>query len=164
MCSIGYGCFYSCVGFEVLTSVVMKNYIFRDITPCSPLTVYWRSLEHVASIFWVEKWILAVHSVRRASQRKLNWCIPFPSCFLLNRKCRQADCSCGISCVCRDNHVLRWCIDIYCSRAVYTDELEELKLAGDNMIHPTHPTSPLYITDTKNISIAIYSYITLSPT
>jgi hypothetical protein len=27
------------VGFEVLTAVVMKNIIFWDITPCSPLIV-----------------------------------------------------------------------------------------------------------------------------
>jgi hypothetical protein len=27
------------VGFEVLTAVVMKNTIFMDITPCSPLKV-----------------------------------------------------------------------------------------------------------------------------
>jgi hypothetical protein len=27
------------VGFEVLTPVVMKSTIFRDITPCSPLKV-----------------------------------------------------------------------------------------------------------------------------
>jgi hypothetical protein len=29
----------SVLGFEVLTAVVMKNSIFRDITPCSPLKV-----------------------------------------------------------------------------------------------------------------------------
>jgi hypothetical protein len=27
------------VGFEVLTAVVMESTIFRDITPCSPLSV-----------------------------------------------------------------------------------------------------------------------------
>jgi hypothetical protein len=27
------------VGFEVLTAVVMKSYIFWDITPCSPFKV-----------------------------------------------------------------------------------------------------------------------------
>jgi hypothetical protein len=27
------------VGFEVLTAVVMKSSVFRDITPCSPLKV-----------------------------------------------------------------------------------------------------------------------------
>jgi hypothetical protein len=27
------------VGFEVLTAVVMKHYIFKDITPCSQLNV-----------------------------------------------------------------------------------------------------------------------------
>jgi hypothetical protein len=26
-----------CVGFEVLTAVVMKSIIFWDVTPCSPL-------------------------------------------------------------------------------------------------------------------------------
>jgi hypothetical protein len=38
--------------------------------------------------------------------------------------------SCGMSCLCKDNHLLRCCIDIYCSRTLYTGELEELKLAG----------------------------------
>jgi hypothetical protein len=32
--------------------------------------------------------------------------------------------------VCKDNHLLNWCIDIYCSRTLYTSELEVLKLAG----------------------------------
>jgi hypothetical protein len=32
-------CSYSYVGFDVLTAVVMKSTIFRDITPCSPLSV-----------------------------------------------------------------------------------------------------------------------------
>jgi hypothetical protein len=31
------------VGFEVLTAVVMKSYIFWDMTPCSPLKVSLRS-------------------------------------------------------------------------------------------------------------------------
>jgi hypothetical protein len=29
----------SCIGFEVLTAVVIKSTIFWDITPCSPLSV-----------------------------------------------------------------------------------------------------------------------------
>jgi hypothetical protein len=29
-----------------------------------------------------------------------------------------------------DNHLLNWCIDIYFSCTEYTDELEELKIAG----------------------------------
>jgi hypothetical protein len=31
--------FKYCVGFEVLTAVVMKSTVFWDITPCSPLSV-----------------------------------------------------------------------------------------------------------------------------
>jgi hypothetical protein len=31
------------VGFEVLRAVVMKSYVFWDITPCSPLEVNRRS-------------------------------------------------------------------------------------------------------------------------
>jgi hypothetical protein len=38
-------------GFEVLTPVVMKNNIFWDITPCSPLKVNRLSEELIASIF-----------------------------------------------------------------------------------------------------------------
>jgi hypothetical protein len=34
-----------CVGSEVLTAVVMKSYIFWDITPCSPLKVNLRFVE-----------------------------------------------------------------------------------------------------------------------
>jgi hypothetical protein len=30
--------------------------------------------------------MLAVHSVLRASQQELNFCLPFPSCFLCNLK------------------------------------------------------------------------------
>jgi hypothetical protein len=37
---------------------------------------------------------------------------------------------CGISYVCKDNHLLNWCIDIHCSHTLCTDELEEMKLAG----------------------------------
>jgi hypothetical protein len=42
------------VGFEVLTAVVMKGAILRDITPCSPLPTD-VSEDHIASIFRVEK-------------------------------------------------------------------------------------------------------------
>jgi hypothetical protein len=40
---------------EVLTAMVMKNCIFRDIIPCSPLTSTDVSGEHVTSIFRVEE-------------------------------------------------------------------------------------------------------------
>jgi hypothetical protein len=30
---------HRCVGVEVLTAVVMKNYYYRDITPCSPFEI-----------------------------------------------------------------------------------------------------------------------------
>jgi hypothetical protein len=43
-----------CVGFEVLTAVVMKCIVLWDITPCSPLKVNRRYREHIASIFRVE--------------------------------------------------------------------------------------------------------------
>jgi hypothetical protein len=36
----------------------------------------------------------------------------------------------GMSCVCKDNYLLRCCIDIYCSRTLYRGEVEELKLDG----------------------------------
>jgi hypothetical protein len=36
--------------------------------------------------------------------------------------------------VCRDNHSLNCCIDIYCSCREYTDELEDLKVAGWKII------------------------------
>jgi hypothetical protein len=39
-------------------------------------------------------------------------------------------CMCGMSCVRKDNPLLRCCIDIYCSRTLYRGELEEFKLAG----------------------------------
>jgi hypothetical protein len=40
-----------CVGFEVLTSEVMKfSSIFCDVTPCSPVKATDVSEEHVASI------------------------------------------------------------------------------------------------------------------
>jgi hypothetical protein len=34
----------------------------------------------------------------------------------------------GMSCVCKDNYLLRCCIDIYYIRTLFTGELEELKL------------------------------------
>jgi hypothetical protein len=43
---------------------------------------------------------------------------------------RPANGPVGVSCVRKDNHLLRCCIDIYCSRTLYTGELVELKLAG----------------------------------
>jgi hypothetical protein len=30
------------VGFQVVTAMVMKSFIFRDMTPCSPLKLNWR--------------------------------------------------------------------------------------------------------------------------
>jgi hypothetical protein len=42
------------VGFEVLTAVVMKSYIFWDITPCIPLKVNRRfggTSEDVSDVF-----------------------------------------------------------------------------------------------------------------
>jgi hypothetical protein len=43
------------VGFEVLTTVVMKSSVFWDITSCVPLNVNWCFGEHIASIFTVER-------------------------------------------------------------------------------------------------------------
>jgi hypothetical protein len=40
---------------EVLTTMVMKNCIFWDIIPCSPLTISDVSGEHVASMFRAEE-------------------------------------------------------------------------------------------------------------
>jgi hypothetical protein len=37
------------------------------------------------------QWVLAFHSVLRASQRELTFCLPFPSCLLYNQKCQHAD-------------------------------------------------------------------------
>jgi hypothetical protein len=31
---------FICFGFEVLLTVTMKSYIFRDVTPCSSVEVY----------------------------------------------------------------------------------------------------------------------------
>jgi hypothetical protein len=42
------------VGIEVLTAVVMKSTVFRDITPCSPLKST-NILEGHVTIFWVEE-------------------------------------------------------------------------------------------------------------
>jgi hypothetical protein len=44
-----------CIGFEVLTAVVMKCSIFWDIMPCNPLKVTEVSEKHGAYIFRVEK-------------------------------------------------------------------------------------------------------------
>jgi hypothetical protein len=38
-CLFWYILFKSCAGFEVLTAVVIKSYIFWDITPCSLLKI-----------------------------------------------------------------------------------------------------------------------------
>jgi hypothetical protein len=46
---------YCNVGFEVLTAVVMKNTVFWDITPYSPLKINSILKEHMASIFGVEE-------------------------------------------------------------------------------------------------------------
>jgi hypothetical protein len=58
----------------------------------------------------------------------------------------------GMSCVCKDNHLLRCCIDIYCGSTLYTGELDELKLSDDNTILPlvitTHTIHHHYIAPT----------------
>jgi hypothetical protein len=58
----------------------------------------------------------------------------------------------GMSCVCKDNHLLRCCIDIYCSSTLYTGELVELKLSDDNTISPlviiTHTRHHHYVAPT----------------
>jgi hypothetical protein len=41
--------------FEVFTAVVMKSFIFWNMTPCRPLSLTDVSEEHVASIFRVEE-------------------------------------------------------------------------------------------------------------
>jgi hypothetical protein len=51
------------------------------------------SLLLVRSVVCRSQWVLAVHSVLRASQRELSCCLPFLSCFLYNPKFRQAHCS-----------------------------------------------------------------------
>jgi hypothetical protein len=53
------------VGFEVLTTVVMKSDIFWDITPCSPLKVTDVSEKHVASICSSEKLVDFQRTTRR---------------------------------------------------------------------------------------------------
>jgi hypothetical protein len=47
----------------------------------------------VRSVVSESQWVLAVHSVLRASRWELTRCLPFPSCFLYNPKFRQADCA-----------------------------------------------------------------------
>jgi hypothetical protein len=73
----------------------------------------------------------------------------------------------GMSYVCRDNHLLNWCIDIYCSCTEYTDELGEFK-AIDWMItvllhviitHARTHIHTLHHDYTVNISITVSSYI-----
>jgi hypothetical protein len=76
----------------------------------------------------------------------------------LAKKYRRA---CGMSYVCRNNHLLNWCIDICCSRTEYTDELEELKVADWRITTKlmlliisthTHSTPPLNISESKSKS------------
>jgi hypothetical protein len=43
--------FSNCVGFEILTAVVMKSSTYRDIAPCNPNDVL---EEYVTSIFRIE--------------------------------------------------------------------------------------------------------------
>jgi hypothetical protein len=53
----------------------------------------------------------------------------------------------GMSCVCKEYHVLCCCIDIYYSHTLYTGKLVELKLLDNNMILPlVIITHTLYIT------------------
>jgi hypothetical protein len=55
--------------------------------------------------------------------------------YYMNTVCtNNACCNPTESCVCKDNHLLCCCIDIYCSPMLYTGELVELKLLDDNMI------------------------------
>jgi hypothetical protein len=72
-----------------------------------------------------------------------------------------------MSCVCKDNHLLRCCIDIYCSRTLYTDELEELKLAGRQhditaCNYHTHSTPSLYSTNTHTLNSCLSLSLSLS--
>jgi hypothetical protein len=46
---------YCSVGFEVLTEVAIKSYIFCDITPCSPFKVHGRFEGTRPSIFKVKQ-------------------------------------------------------------------------------------------------------------
>jgi hypothetical protein len=45
----------SFVGFQVYTAVAMKNFVFCDTTPCSPVKSTDVSEEHIASIFRIEE-------------------------------------------------------------------------------------------------------------
>jgi hypothetical protein len=49
--------------------MMMKIYVFWDITPCSPLKVSRRSEEYVASIFRVEELAKQETSVKRVASR-----------------------------------------------------------------------------------------------
>jgi hypothetical protein len=44
------------IGFEVLTTVIMRTTIFWNMTPCSPLKSIDFSKEHIASIFRIEEY------------------------------------------------------------------------------------------------------------
>jgi hypothetical protein len=65
-----------------------------------------------------------------------------------------------MSCVCKDNHLLRCCIDIYCSSTLYTGELDELKLSDDNTLLPLviirHTIHHHYIAPTLTHSLIEY--------
>jgi hypothetical protein len=50
--------------------------------------------------------------------------------------------NCGMSQYCRDNHLLNWYINIYCSCAEYTDELRFEELKTNNTIACNTHTSP----------------------
>jgi hypothetical protein len=66
----------------------------------------------------------------------------------------------GMSCVCKDNHLLRCCIDIYYSSTLYIDKLDELKLSDDNTILTlviiTHTIHHHYIAPTLTHSLTEY--------
>jgi hypothetical protein len=75
---------------------VMKSSIFWDIKPCSPLRVspVILFLSPLGSLGLCEsQWVLAFHSVLRASQREPICCPKFSSCFLHNQKFREVHCS-----------------------------------------------------------------------
>jgi hypothetical protein len=75
---------------------------------------------------------------------------------------------CGMSCVCKGNHLLHCCIDIYCSRMLYTANLKNWSWLENNTILPlviiTHNLHHHYISPTQSISVTTSSYITFSRT
>jgi hypothetical protein len=72
----------------------------------------------------------------------------------------KAETPVGMSCVCRDNHLLRCCIDIYCSSTLYTSELDELQLSDNNTILPRviikHTIHHHYSTNTDTHTLSEY--------